>query len=346
MQAGFQLSYLAVLGIVAFQKKIYSIWTTSWWLTDKTWSLIVVSIAAQMGTFPLSIGLFGFIPTWFLAANLIVIPLSAIIIYLGVALLILSSLPLIPGLLATSLNWCLRLLNSSVEWIQSWPASIIRPVYMTRYEELCCYLIILGVFLFINKKMKTALIMATLAAIMWTSLLISRRYEQYSRSQMSIYNIPGGFAIDFFVDKKCFCICDSALSKNNAKVDRFAGPNRTANGIRQIEKIVPGENFTSVSKGFYTEGPFIFFSGKNIVLIDEHWRPGCNPPQVKLDYVILYENPKINIEGLMKLFDPEFVIISSANSRFLSDKWLTQCREMNISCHSIPDSGAFVIKCN
>ncbi len=347
MQAGFQLSYLAVLGIVAFQKKFYRLWTTSWWLTDKTWSLIAVSVAAQMGTFPLSVGLFGFIPTWFLAANLIVIPLSAIIIYLGVALLILSSLPLIPDFLAASLNFCLRLMNSSVAWIQSWPASIIRPVYMTRLEELCCYLIILGIFLFINKKIKTAIILTTVAAIMWTSLLISRCYDQYSGSQMTIYNILGGFAIDFFIDKKCFSICDSALYNDNARTDRFAGPNRVANGIRQIENIVCGENVFSESKVLYSKGPFIFFSGKKIVLIDDNWQPRIKQSGIKVNYIILAGNPmNLKVEELVRLFNPDIVIISSASPRFLSDKWSTQCRERNIPCHSIPDSGAYVIKCN
>ena len=49
---GFQLSYLAVLGIVIFQKPIYNcFYIKNKWL-NKTWQLVSVSTAAQIANFP------------------------------------------------------------------------------------------------------------------------------------------------------------------------------------------------------------------------------------------------------------------------------------------------------
>lgn len=52
-QVGFQLSYLAVLGIVFLQPKIYNLFYTKYFLLDKIWQISSVSIAAQLATFPL-----------------------------------------------------------------------------------------------------------------------------------------------------------------------------------------------------------------------------------------------------------------------------------------------------
>ena len=52
-EVGFQLSYLAVFGILWTQPKIYSIWKPTFKIIDFFWQLCTVSIAAQIGILPL-----------------------------------------------------------------------------------------------------------------------------------------------------------------------------------------------------------------------------------------------------------------------------------------------------
>ena len=54
-EVGFQLSYIAVLGIVYLQPLIYNRIYTRWWLLDKIWAITAVSIAAQIATLPLTL---------------------------------------------------------------------------------------------------------------------------------------------------------------------------------------------------------------------------------------------------------------------------------------------------
>ncbi|MGB0880614.1 MAG: ComEC/Rec2 family competence protein [Polaribacter sp.] len=51
----FQLSYLAVFGIVWVQPKLYKIWSPNFKIINKFWQLVTVSIAAQVGILPLSL---------------------------------------------------------------------------------------------------------------------------------------------------------------------------------------------------------------------------------------------------------------------------------------------------
>jgi competence protein ComEC len=83
MQVGFQLSFLAVLGILFIQPKIENAYKPKQYILKKIWTLITVSIAAQCATFPLGILYFHQFPNYFILSNLIVIPLAFVILFLG-----------------------------------------------------------------------------------------------------------------------------------------------------------------------------------------------------------------------------------------------------------------------
>jgi competence protein ComEC len=84
--AGFQLSYLAVLGIIIYFKRISGLWQTSKFFLTRIRDLIALSLSAQTLTWPISIYLFAHFPTWFLLANLLLVPVGILIFYLGLFL--------------------------------------------------------------------------------------------------------------------------------------------------------------------------------------------------------------------------------------------------------------------
>lgn len=75
VQPGFQLSFLAVLGIVMFYRPLMDRWAAPDPVLHYFWSLCAVSLAAQAFTLPLSLYLFHAFPIWFLPANLVVVGL-------------------------------------------------------------------------------------------------------------------------------------------------------------------------------------------------------------------------------------------------------------------------------
>ena len=77
---GFQLSYLAVFSIVYFHPYLYGLRYFKYWIADQIWLMLTVSLAAQIGTIPFLLHYFHQFPTWFLLANLMVIPLVTVIL--------------------------------------------------------------------------------------------------------------------------------------------------------------------------------------------------------------------------------------------------------------------------
>jgi len=66
---GFQLSYLAVAGIVGLQPILLRMWAPSNRVLDYFWQMATVTLAAQLITSPLTLHYFHTFPTYFLVAN-------------------------------------------------------------------------------------------------------------------------------------------------------------------------------------------------------------------------------------------------------------------------------------
>ncbi|MBO6517095.1 MAG: ComEC/Rec2 family competence protein [Bacteroidia bacterium] len=92
LDVGFQLSFSAVFGILFLTRKLRSLVRTSSWFMDKVYTLLAVSLAAQIVTFPLSVYYFNQFPVLFLPANLLVIPAMTMALYSGICLLLVPNL--------------------------------------------------------------------------------------------------------------------------------------------------------------------------------------------------------------------------------------------------------------
>ena len=125
---GFQLSFAATTAIVLFAKqceryihrqmkhkgisRVYS------WLIGT----VIISIAAQLGTIPLTISYFGYVSTYFLLTNMIVLPLATLLVPCGLVSLLLGGSWI--GIWWTKISFGLSwLMNHSVGWIESLPGS-------------------------------------------------------------------------------------------------------------------------------------------------------------------------------------------------------------------------------
>ena len=90
---GFQLSYAAVVGIVYLQPRLYRLLSPRNRPAKWLWSLLTMSVAAQVGTMPLTLYYFQTFPNYFLLTNLVAIPASTLVLYGAVCLLLVAGVP-------------------------------------------------------------------------------------------------------------------------------------------------------------------------------------------------------------------------------------------------------------
>ncbi len=111
---GFQLSYLAMAGIIMFAEPFERIFSADRPLLHRIWSVTAVSFAAQLTTFPVSVYYFHQFPAYFWLINPLVIDISAVLLPLSFFLPVIDFLSWpavadfagwITGMLAGLTNW-------------------------------------------------------------------------------------------------------------------------------------------------------------------------------------------------------------------------------------------------
>lgn len=123
---GFQLSYLALLGILLFMPKLEQIWRPRSALAFKFLQLNYLSLSAQVFTWPLTISYFGQFPLYFALTSLLLMPLISIIMYGGILCLSLSELPLVGEYILERYPLSLNALQEVVAFIEGLDYSTIQ----------------------------------------------------------------------------------------------------------------------------------------------------------------------------------------------------------------------------
>jgi competence protein ComEC len=122
---GFQLSYLAMLGIFLFYPKIAGIWKPSNKILHYLWEGTAIGFAAQVATTPLTLYYFHQFPNYFAVANLGLMGLSSIVLGAGIFILLTHKIPLLGKLngliLLYAVYWMFRL----IQWIETWPGALV-----------------------------------------------------------------------------------------------------------------------------------------------------------------------------------------------------------------------------
>ncbi len=144
-EAGFQLSYSAVIFIISFYQILYSKLLFKNWLADKVWQSTAISLVAQAGTLSLTIMLFNRFPVWFVLSNIVIIPLSSLIIIIGCFVPLVFPVIFLSRFLATVLGILTGVTETLTRLVADLPLSTIDNIGLTRIEAI---FLIISIWLF------------------------------------------------------------------------------------------------------------------------------------------------------------------------------------------------------
>ena len=137
---GFQMSFMAVLAILVFMPLLESLFPREYLLSHQTlrwlWSMVAVSVSAQIGVAPLIAYYFGRFSTFFLLTNFIVIPAATLILWLSPVVLLFPSL-------AYLLLYIVKCLNTVLGQMAAWPGASIEALHPTVLQTVMIYVVIL-----------------------------------------------------------------------------------------------------------------------------------------------------------------------------------------------------------
>lgn len=131
---GFQLSFMAVLGIFLFYPLIDSLFVVRNKIVAYLWNIISLSLSAQLATLPLILYYFGTFPVYFLLSNLVVAPIAVFILSATLLALALGVFPVAANFVVQGLDFAVRTLNEVMEQIQHWLGAQITSAYLSVWQ--------------------------------------------------------------------------------------------------------------------------------------------------------------------------------------------------------------------
>ena len=345
-EVGFQLSYIAVLGIVYLQPLIYKRIYTRWWLLDKIWAITAVSIAAQIATLPLTLYYFNQFPVYFMLSNLLVIPSAIVILSLGILLFITSPIPAVSESVGWVLNKFIEGLNFGIKEIELLPNSLIEGLSISVLECVALYIIIL---LFIHglkvRKLKIVNYAFLLALIFIINDLMEDVALANSKS-MIVYHINKKQAIDFIDGTSNVLLANSSLIKDKQKQSFHIKSNWSYLDLQNVQHI-PTEatklDETLLDSSLQLVDTYSKFHTVKMVRIDKKFALQPLGKKIDVDYVLMSGNAKTKLKDLYKMFNFKSVIVDGSNSKWNRNRVEAEAENLHIPIYNT-EKGAFYLK--
>ncbi|HOY37895.1 MAG: ComEC family competence protein [Bacteroidales bacterium] len=351
-QIGFQLSYAAVFSILYFYPKIYGLVEVRSRLADKVWSLLSVSVAAQLGTIPFTLFYFNQFPSYFLLTNLIIIPLVTVAIYLAIAIAMFSWI----GFLGSALGWVFSkvifLMNSSVSFIESLPGSVIDGIYISNTQFVILLFLIALVVLFLEFR-RSGYLFATLSLIVvFVAIGITKSLHTINQRKIIVYNLRNTTAINIIDgrDNILFLGLDP-ISEKSRKYTMANYWNTIGAGKEKTiclqDMLAPRllSNIIQIgNRRVFVKNNFIGFYDTKIYI------PGATyakSPEtlndIAVDLVIITDEASCDVYELSRQLKFDQLVIDASVSDNRRKLLLQQAADIGLSAFDVKNKGAFII---
>jgi len=326
---GFQLSYLAVLGIIYFQPKIYRIVHFKNKVLKYIWKITTVSIAAQIATFPICIYYFHQFPIYFLLSNLIVIPGAAIIFVLGIFSIATGFSETLSGYFGYLLNDVIWLLNGGVKAINKLPFSVIEGLVISLFSCCLLYFSILSVVAAVEQKKFRLLYACAFSLLLFVSLDIYEDHQLRKNKLICFYNVRGNLGLDCIVENRHVFVSHDTLYKDH-KLMKFQIINNWNSLDLAKECFVNISSDKEIERLYFRKYKNLIQFRSNLVCLllnDDH-----KIPDVELDVLF--------VDDFWSFYDQR----ESVNAKkivFSDNVYLWQLRKLKISDYHWIKKGAF-----
>lgn len=319
--AGFLLSYSAVLFIIGFYRDMYNLFTFRYKLADLVWQSAAVTIVAQAGTLPLTIMLFNRFPVWFLLTNVIIVPISSLLIITGCLVPLTYYVKPVSFVLASALDkltWLTEFLTTKAAAL---PFSTVDGIGLTISE---CVLLITAVTLlmhFMLKKPRISPLYPVFAFLIFSIFLTIKNIYSAGNNELIVYNTPGETTLGVKTGKLL------NLYTSDIVIPQAVLRHSSSLGLRIIKRPLP-------------DRPLFLKTGSRYILLTDSLYFNI-PSGQNIDFLILTgKSPYFKKEYSLVSPGKTYIIITEASPGYKPKSGYANID--NIRVWSVRESGSFI----
>lgn len=283
---GFQLSFMAITGIVAFTNHLDRLVYLPGLVARKSWSAISASTGAQLGTLPLSLLYFKQFPAYFLISGTLVIVFAFATMFLGLLHGFTAGLLGVP-VLANATGWLLssvvELQNALIFFFRKLPGALIELRFFDALSSLLLALSIGCLGAFLRWRKRGFLLVGSVLLVLMFIWAQTQVQGPDKGNELTVFHVSRGTLIDLTAAGEAWSLGEQPQVKD---LDFSAGPLRKSLGYTPevTFPFTPGTD-TSLTAGIQLRFPYFTFG-------DSHWAVLDGKTK---------EQPKLSFDGLTHL---------------------------------------------
>ena len=320
---GFQLSYLALFFIVWFQPIIAPIFKPKTQIISYCWTILSVSLAAQIGTLPLSIYYFHQFPGLFFVTNLVIAPLLTFIMIIGIVVLFLASFGITASLLTKPFEWGIYALNSTIHYVASFEQFLIKDIPFNTLLLITSYATIIATILWLKKPNYKNLIIVLCCIISMQSGQLHTKWNIQREEEWIVLNSKKNSIIVERHGDEVALFTNDQLKKSDF-----------SSTVIQTYLVA---NYSQVETQHKLPN-LLYYKKNKIMIIDS---TGVYLERSKPDILILTQSPKINLDRLLEKLHPKQVVADNSNYKNAQKRWGFSCSKQKIPFHATAEKGFF-----
>lgn len=328
---GFQLSYAALLGIIILKKPIENILYIHNPILEKIWQMNAITFSAQIFTIPIILYYFHQFSNLFWLANLVAVPLSGLILYLMLALLLFTFIPVLASFTGGIIQKLILFLNRFIEKIDSFSFTVWENIYMDLLIQIMLFAFIIGLTLYIVQRRKNYLLISLSFLAIISLYRAVQVYSTGKQEKFIVYNLSNYASAEFISGNTAFYFGDTAALHDAFALQYNLKPAHIMHRISQTQVYNTSE-LTGI----------IEFKKKKLLFIDNEISLYPQTEKITVDAIIISRNPFISIASIHKYFNFKFLIFDSSNPMWKIEEWKKECDTLHLRFHSVQDQGAFI----
>ena len=328
MDIGFQLSYIAVAGLVYLQPKIQQLFIAENKLVEIVWSCISVSIAAQLATSAISLYYFHQFPLCFIISNVFIVIPASLMMYGGIVFLLIPWPSWVMYYLGLMLNQLIIFTNKGLLFIEQIPGSNLNHIYLSIVEILLFYLVLSLILTAFTKRDFLWIKWALMFSLVFALSITYKNFKHSRQQQAMFFSLRKNSAVAIIKGKTAVLISDLDSTEN---AFRFSvKPYLDSCRIQHVTYINPYKNNHNT---IYT------FQNKKLLIQQNQFTEAS----YKADYTVLNANKIFSIEET-QLPQSSHLFIGSRNRDFIIKSYEEQARELKIPYNTLKRKPAVEVK--
>ncbi|MGB3073892.1 MAG: ComEC/Rec2 family competence protein, partial [Chitinophagales bacterium] len=341
MDVGFQLSYLAVLGIGTLNNYIDRWLPRENKMVDYLWKMVAMSLAAQIATLPLTTYYFHQFPAYFLFANIVVIPIAGILLYLGITLIALQFISPLASLLGKAINLITYLMNEFIEHIQKLPAASIHLPEISLLQLLLfgAVIILISRFFITGAKklffagMICTLLFITFHCVNVCQLLQQKTFTVYDFRKAGVLEFRSGNSAELYKCAGIISTQDSAYLEQHWRLSNIV-PIVNADQKKDFKKKLHPQFSNCCS--------FVQFYNYRLAIVNSPFQVQPKTKKIKVNALLISGNPSLHLKDVLPYFETAHIIFDTSNSPYHVNKWKEEASQLGFAIHDVATEGAFV----